>query len=52
MIALGHTNPQIGARLYLSVRTIVSHRANIQRKTGRGARAELVAYAREHELLH
>jgi two-component system response regulator NreC len=51
LIALGHTNPQIAKRLYLSVRTVESHRANIQRKIGRTARAELVAYARERGLV-
>ena len=50
LIALGHTNAEIAAQLYLSVRTVESHRANIQRKTRRGSRAELVAYAREHGL--
>ncbi len=48
LIALGHTNGEIATRLYLSVRTVESHRARIQQKTGRGSRAELVAYAREH----
>ena len=47
LIALGHTNAEIGARLYLSVRTVESHRTHIQRKTGCTTRAELVAYARE-----
>jgi two-component system response regulator NreC len=48
LIALGHTNGEIASRLYLSVRTVESHRARIQRKTGCGSRAQLVAYAREH----
>ncbi len=48
MIALGHTNSEIASRLYLSVRTVESHRAHIQQKTGRTTRADLVAYAREH----
>jgi two-component system, NarL family, response regulator NreC len=50
LIALGHTNSEIAAQLYLSVRTVESHRAHIQRKTQRGSRAELVAYARDHGL--
>ena len=33
LIALGHTNSEIGEQLYLSVRTIESHRAHIQQKT-------------------
>lgn len=48
LIALGHTNGEIASQLYLSVRTVESHRARIQQKTGRASRAELVAYAREH----
>ena len=51
LIALGHTNSEIASHLYLSVRTVESHRAHIQQKTGRTTRAALVAYAREHELV-
>jgi two-component system, NarL family, response regulator NreC len=51
LIALGHTNAEIGERLYLSVRTVESHRAHIQHKTRRSTRAELVSYVREHSLL-
>jgi two-component system response regulator NreC len=51
LIALGHTNAEIGQNLYLSVRTIESHRARIQQKTRCATRAELVAYAREHKLV-
>jgi two-component system response regulator NreC len=51
LIALGHTNSEIASRLYLSVRTVESHRAHIQQKTGCTTRAALVAYAREHELV-
>ena len=41
----------IGEQLFLSPRTVESHRANIQLKTGRKSRAELVAYAQQHGLL-
>jgi two-component system, NarL family, response regulator NreC len=51
LIALGHTNGEIASTLYLSVRTVESHRAHIQQKTRRTTRAELVAYARENGLL-
>ncbi len=51
LIALGHTNGAIASALYLSVRTVESHRAHIQQKTQRTSRADLVAYAREHGLL-
>jgi two-component system response regulator NreC len=50
LIALGHTNAEVAGQLYLSVRTVESHRAHIQQKTQRSSRAELVAYAREHGL--
>jgi two-component system response regulator NreC len=51
LIALGHTNAEIGKQLYLSVRTIESHRAHIQQKTRRSTRAELVRYALDHGLI-
>jgi two-component system response regulator NreC len=51
LIALGHTNGEIASLLFLSVRTIESHRAHIQQKTLLATRAELVAYARDHGLL-
>jgi two-component system response regulator NreC len=51
LIALGHTNAEVAGQLFLSVRTVESHRAHIQQKTQRSSRAELVAYAREHGLL-
>jgi two-component system, NarL family, response regulator NreC len=51
LVALGHTNAEISQQLYLSVRTVESHRAHIQQKAGTTTRAELVAYAREHGLL-
>jgi two-component system response regulator NreC len=48
LIALGHTNSEIGEQLYLSVRTVESHRAHVQQKTRRTTRSELVRYALEH----
>jgi two-component system response regulator NreC len=51
LIALGHTNSEIAQNLFLSVRTVESHRAHIQQKTRRTTRADLVAYASEHDLL-
>ncbi len=51
LIALGHTNTEIAGRLYLSVRTVESHRAHIQQKTRRSTRAELVRYALEHGIV-
>ena len=51
LIALGHTNTEIAEQLYLSVRTVESHRAHIQQKTGVGTRAELVRYALDNDLV-
>jgi two-component system, NarL family, response regulator NreC len=51
LIALGHTNSEIASQLFLSVRTVESHRAHIQQKTQKSSRAELVSYARDHGLL-
>jgi len=51
LIALGHTNSEIAEQLYLSVRTVESHRAHIQQKLRLTKRSELVRYALEHGLL-
>jgi two-component system response regulator NreC len=51
LIALGHTNAEIGRELFLSVRTVESHRAHVQQKLGRSTRAELVRYALDHGLV-
>jgi two-component system response regulator NreC len=51
LIALGHTNNEIAGQLYLSVRTVESHRAHIQQKLRLSTRAELVRYALDHGLI-
>jgi two-component system, NarL family, response regulator NreC len=51
LIALGHTNNEVASQLYLSVRTVESHRAHIQQKLGLQTRAELVRYAIDHGLI-
>ena len=48
LIALGHTNTEIAAQLFLSLRTVETHRSRIHRKLGIDSRAELVRYARAH----
>jgi len=45
LIALGHTNAEIAQKLYLSVRTVETHRSHIQQKLRVSSRAELVSYA-------
>jgi two-component system response regulator NreC len=51
LIALGHTNAEIAEALYLSVRTVESHRAHIQQKLRLSSRADLVRYALQHGLV-
>ena len=51
LIALGHTNAEIAEQLYLSVRTVETHRAHIQQKLRLATRAELVGYALERGLI-
>ena len=51
LIALGHTNAEIGEQLFLSVRTVESHRAHVQQKLRLSTRAELVRYALDRGLL-
>ena len=50
LLALGHTNAEIGGQLY-STRTVETHRAHIQQKTGRSTRSELVRYALDQGML-
>jgi DNA-binding NarL/FixJ family response regulator len=45
LIAEGQTNREIADLLYLSVKTIQAHRANLMRKLGMHDRTELVKYA-------
>lgn len=51
LMALGHTNREIGEQLSLSVRTVETHRAHIQQKLGLSSRPELTRYALAHGLI-
>lgn len=51
LIALGHTNSEIADQLFVSIRTVESHRANIQSKLKLSGRAELVRYALDQGLI-
>ena len=51
LITLGLTNAEIGEQLYVSVRTVETHRAHIHQKLNLKTRAELVSFARETGLL-
>lgn len=52
LIALGHTNREIAGQLYLSVRTVETHRGHIQQKLALSSRAELVRYALDRGLIN
>jgi DNA-binding NarL/FixJ family response regulator len=45
LLALGYTNQEIGKKLFISVRTVDTHRAHIMRKLDLDTRAELVMFA-------
>jgi two-component system, NarL family, response regulator NreC len=45
LLALGHTNQEIAEKLFISVRTVDTHRAHIMRKLQLDTRAELVMFA-------
>ncbi len=45
LIAEGYTSRQIAETLYLSIKTVMTHRANIMEKLGLHNRAELIKYA-------
>jgi DNA-binding NarL/FixJ family response regulator len=51
LLALGHTNAEVARLLHLSVRTVETHRANLQAKLGVAGRADLVRHARERGLV-
>jgi len=45
LLALGYTNQEIGKKLFISVRTVDTHRAHIMRKVQLETRSELVMFA-------
>jgi DNA-binding NarL/FixJ family response regulator len=47
LVADGHTNQEVADRLFLSVKTVETHRARLMRKLGLSTRADLIRYARE-----
>ncbi|MFQ5808764.1 MAG: response regulator transcription factor, partial [Armatimonadota bacterium] len=51
LLALGHTNNEIAEKLFISVRTVESHRANIMSKLELGSRADLVRFAMDNGLV-
>jgi len=51
LLALGYTNQEIAARLYISVRTVDTHRAHIMLKLELETRAELVMFSLAHGVI-
>lgn len=52
LIAYGHTNSEIAGELFLSIRTVESHRAHIIEKTNSENRSDLVKFAIEHDMMN
>ncbi len=51
LLAMGYTNQEIGSKLFISVRTVDTHRAHIMQKLGLETRAELVLFALANGLM-
>ncbi|MFL5962127.1 MAG: response regulator [Gaiellaceae bacterium] len=51
LLAFGYTNQQIAGMLYISARTVDTHRAHIMQKLNLATRAELVLYALANGLI-
>jgi two-component system response regulator NreC len=51
LVALGHTNVEIGRMLYVSTRTVETHRAQVMAKLGLHSRAEFVRWALDNRVI-
>jgi len=51
LLAFGHTNVEVAEKLFISERTVETHRANIMAKLGLKSRAELVRFAMDNGLV-
>lgn len=51
LVAHGLTNQQIANKLFVSIRTITNHRANLNAKTGSKNTVNLLSYAIKHKLI-
>lgn len=51
LLALGHTNHEVAQKLFLSVRTVETHRAHLMAKLHLHGRADLVQWALDNGLL-
>lgn len=52
LLAYGHTNPEVGEKLHISVRTVEAHRNKIMSKLDLDNRADLVHFALDNGLMH
>jgi two-component system response regulator NreC len=51
LMAEGHPNTDVGARLFISPRTVETHRANVMRKLGLRTQTDIVRYALRRGIL-
>jgi DNA-binding NarL/FixJ family response regulator len=51
LAAEGHTNPEIGKRLFISPRTVEIHRANMMKKLDLHNQTDLIRYALKRGML-
>ena len=51
LLAFGHTNAEIAEKLFISERTVETHRTNLLSKLDLKSRAELVRFAIDHGLI-
>lgn len=51
LISIGKSTKEISRFLFISERTVETHRKNINRKTGSGSAAELINWARKNDLI-
>ncbi|MCD2255683.1 response regulator transcription factor [Lactobacillus sp. CC-MHH1034] len=51
LVALGYSNKEIAQQLFISVKTVEAHKANIMKKLKTKNRAELIQYAIHHHLI-
>lgn len=51
MLAMGHTNHEIAAKLYIGVKTVDTHRANLLRKLGLRNNADVARFAIQYGLI-
>lgn len=51
LVALGYSNKEIAAKLFISTKTVEAHKANIMHKLSLNNRADLIRYAIHHHLI-